>query len=91
MSEHKIKREMRILGWTKASHKSAVRYFSNEREDRPFRSLKKKKKCRFNKGVHVYERHEKDFFKRIYCEDICKNCGKQRWSIKNGDSGVTVA
>ena len=63
MSEHKIKREMRILGWTKASHKSAVRYFSNEREDRPFRSLKKKKKCRFNKGVHVYERHEKDFFK----------------------------
>lgn len=83
---------MRVFGWTKASHKSAVRYFSNEREDRPYRSLKRKKKCKFNNGVHVFEKvKEHDFLKRIYCEYVCKNCGKQKWENNNGVVSVVVA
>ncbi len=58
-------------------------YFTKERPERPTYSLKKKKQCKFNKGVHVFETHEKDFMKRIYCtQNICKNCGKQKWEFK---------
>lgn len=89
MSEHKIKRNMRIFGWTKASHKSAVRYFSNEREDRPYRSLKRKKKCRFNNGVHEFKKQELDFIRRIYCHYVCIHCGKQKWESSK-DTGILV-
>lgn len=88
MNKNKAKRIERVLGWTKASHKGAVRYFTKEKVY-PIRSLKKKKKCKFNKGVHEFKKtDESDFFKRIYSRFMCVHCGKQKWTMKNGDIGV---
>lgn len=82
MSKHKVKRIIRVLGYTKASHKGAVIYFSKQREDRPVGSLKKKKDCKFTKSLHkfvivkVYEQNEwSKGFKVMKCE----LCGKKKY------------
>lgn len=55
--------------------------FMSELEDRPepYRTHKRKKTCKYNKGEHVFQKHEPDFESRVYCKEICINCGKQRW------------
>lgn len=90
MSKHKIKRIERIFGWTKASHKGAIKYFSKEKEDKPVRSLKKKKGCKFNKKGHIFEITKVYLAmyvdSRIFNVLSCKLCGKKDY--KYGDIGV---
>lgn len=84
MSKHKNKRIQRVLGWTKASHKGAVVYFTKEKEDKPVNSLKKNKVCKFTKGLHkfvVVKTYEPtDFFTNGFSILKCELCGKKEYS-----------
>lgn len=84
-SKHKIKRIERVLGWTKASHKSAIIYFSDEKPEIT-KSLKRKKVCKFTKGDHkfivkkVYEPSYLD--SKTFTIYGCEFCGKKKWEMK---------
>lgn len=79
-SKHKIKRIERVTdGWTKASHKNAKIYFAGETQVRSGGSLKKKKVCKFNGGVHNFElirKGELEWWKEIWYQYKCSFCGK---------------
>lgn len=81
MSKHKIKRIERVLGYTKASHKGAVIYFSKEKEYPVLKqSLKRKKVCKFTKGEHQFilmSEKECVFLKGVWKEYKCELCGKK--------------
>lgn len=84
-SKHKIKRIERVFGWTKASHKNAIVYFSKNKPELK-KSLKRKKVCKFTKGEHkfiitkVYEpRYIDSKTLTIY---NCELCGKKKWEFK---------
>lgn len=89
-------KKVQFGGWGKRPYseiRKKIEVMSLEEREPRF-SLKKKKKCKFNKGVHVWEKHEHDFLRRIYCKYVCVNCGKQDWrekNIKDGVIGVVVA
>ena len=84
-SKHKIKRIERALGYTKASHKSAVIYFSKEKPELN-KSLKRKKVCKFTKGDHefvVFKVYEPLYTNsKTFTILNCKLCGKKKYSIK---------
>lgn len=87
MSKHKDKRIQRILGYTKASHKGAVIYFTKQVEDRPVGSLKKRKDCKFTKGQHkfkIIKVYEPSGWSKGFSIMACELCGKKKY----GDSGV---
>ena len=101
MSKHKDKRIQRVLGYTKASHKGAVIYFTKEKPEKSVRSLKKKKVCKFTKGLHKfvieknYEPSEyfvkqgDEYISKMsngFCILKCELCGKKEY----GDSSVVV-
>lgn len=85
-SKHKIKRIERVLGWTKASHKGAIIYFSGDKEDKPVKSLKRKKFCKFTKGDHGFEIVK--VYEPIYLDSstyiikACKYCGKKSYEFQ---------
>jgi len=83
MKNNEIKK-IQFGGWNKRPFseirkKIDVMILEEELPER-LRRRKKKKVCKFNKGVHIFKKHEKDFLSRIYCQEICVNCGKQKWS-----------
>lgn len=84
-SKHKIKRIERVFGWTKASHKNAIRYFSDEKLE-VIKSLKRKKVCKFTKGEHkfivtkVYEPKYLD--SKTFTIYNCELCGKKKLEMK---------
>lgn len=79
--KNKEVKKIQFGGWSKRPYREIrkkIELMSMVEEERP-RRRKKKKVCKFNKGVHVFIKHEHDFLRRIYCRFICKNCGKQEW------------
>lgn len=84
MSKHKDKRVNRVLGWTKASHKGAVIYFTKEKQDKPVGSLKKKKVCKFTKGLHqfnVIKVYEPSSWSKGFSLLKCELCGKKEYKL----------
>lgn len=89
-SKHKIKRVERITqGWTKASHKGAKIYFAGEQTERFGRSLKRKKTCKFNGGVHQFnliKKGEVDWWKEIWYQYKCAFCGKLKHEFQKKET-----
>lgn len=50
-------------------------------EEKPVGSLKRSKKCKFNKAGHEYILIEKGSWSRItWARSQCKHCGKLSWN-----------
>ena len=87
MKNKEIKK-IQFGGWNKRPFseirkKIEVMMLEDELPER-HRRRRRSKKCKFNKGVHIYEKQkEHDFLRRIYCNYICKNCGKQKFEVKS--------
>lgn len=85
MNKNKAKRKSNIFGWTKASHKGAIIYFTNPKKNNKRGSLKKKKGCKFNGGVHQFEKAEHlsaISHRFLWWTHKCKYCGKTKLEFK---------
>ena len=80
MNKNKADRKIKVTnGWTKGAHKGLKIYYKDDYPDNTVGSLKKKKGCKFNKGIHIFElvkQGELDWWKEMWSQYKCSSCGK---------------